>query len=460
MKVQLICALVFLVGCTSVDQMQNTNQSTAQENIVTTNNKEIEVLVETDELKKVISDITKTPREANSKGETDAVEYISKFMSDLGYISEVQEFDYYKIKAEDFTKFEQNPSNTETLGKSKNIIFNSESYDTKKKDLIISAHYDTEPNTTGVIDNATGTVATLELAKIFSDENLPFNLKFVFFGCEENALSGSRYFVNNLSDNEKANILGVINIDMIGEMGGKQTQFNTSLAYPNVLTEMYTQQNSEEVVQLGLGGSSDEFFFSQALIPSMTITQSGISKSFELNDDIELLDFNEYKKTIENIGEFISKINLVDYDWILTNGVVNKQNIISNDDFKMIDIMALDENKYTLYNSYYKLVKPNGYTSVHCVEYQDKNGSKVTIEEINKPNDYVDYETFKIIDLKEITTDENVLEFYRDNCINLYYNKEEQRYLANYEYLNLNIIVSGDLTSVEFLEILKVISKF
>jgi aminopeptidase YwaD len=59
--------------------------------------------------------------------------------------------------------------------------------------VLIGAHYDTVPGTTGVDDNASGVTALLALAKY----NQNPNIRFVAFDGEEYNLSGSRYYIKN-----------------------------------------------------------------------------------------------------------------------------------------------------------------------------------------------------------------------------------------------------------------------
>ena len=51
--------------------------------------------------------------------------------------------------------------------------------------LIIGAHYDTTPNSPGANDNGSGVAAALVVAEELSDDELPFDLRFVLFGSEE-----------------------------------------------------------------------------------------------------------------------------------------------------------------------------------------------------------------------------------------------------------------------------------
>ena len=46
---------------------------------------------------------------------------------------------------------------------------------------------------------------------------MPYNIKFILFSGEEKYMLGSRWYVGNLSEDERKQIVGVINIDTIAE---------------------------------------------------------------------------------------------------------------------------------------------------------------------------------------------------------------------------------------------------
>ncbi|MHA2100963.1 MAG: M28 family peptidase [Candidatus Kariarchaeaceae archaeon] len=85
------------------------------------------------------------------------------------------------------------------------------------KQYIICAHYDDVPNATiapGADDNASGTAAVLEAARIFSQYVSDYTIIYALWDEEEQGLVGSNYYAQ-LAQSEGDSILGVINLDMI-----------------------------------------------------------------------------------------------------------------------------------------------------------------------------------------------------------------------------------------------------
>lgn len=85
----------------------------------------------------------------------------------------------------------------------------------KNKIIIVIAHHDSVASSMGAKDNATGSAALLEIARVlFSAGDVSAELRFISLGSEENGYHGSEYYVSTLSKAEKENILAVYNIDI------------------------------------------------------------------------------------------------------------------------------------------------------------------------------------------------------------------------------------------------------
>ena len=84
------------------------------------------------------------------------------------------------------------------------------------KTLIIGAHYDSV-DTPGANDNASGVAVMMESARILSKLDLKCNIRFIAFGSEEIDLQGARYYVRTLTTKEWGNIIGMVNLDMVGQ---------------------------------------------------------------------------------------------------------------------------------------------------------------------------------------------------------------------------------------------------
>lgn len=93
----------------------------------------------------------------------------------------------------------------------------------------------------GADDNATGVAALMEVARILSGLELPFDLEFALFSGEEIGRLGSIDYVDKCDRACSDRILGVINMDMIGYSAG-----GTGLV---VLTDFYSGWLADLVIE-------------------------------------------------------------------------------------------------------------------------------------------------------------------------------------------------------------------
>ena len=82
--------------------------------------------------------------------------------------------------------------------------------------LIIGAHFDTTPNSSGANDNGSGVAVVSVLAQELADDEMPFDLRFILFGAEETGLNGSFHYVRELGPHERPRIMAMINVDAVG----------------------------------------------------------------------------------------------------------------------------------------------------------------------------------------------------------------------------------------------------
>ncbi|MEL7533499.1 MAG: M28 family peptidase, partial [Bacteroidota bacterium] len=97
-----------------------------------------------------------------------------------------------------------------------NLIGQQSGIEDQKQVYIIDAHYDGVPNTPGADDNATGTVGVLEAARVLSPYLSEKSIRYLAFDLEEDGLLGSFAYVNNGGLPADDNVLGVLNLEMIG----------------------------------------------------------------------------------------------------------------------------------------------------------------------------------------------------------------------------------------------------
>jgi Zn-dependent M28 family amino/carboxypeptidase len=99
----------------------------------------------------------------------------------------------------------------------KNIIAETKEGD-EARVVVVGAHLDSVIDGPGMNDNASGSATILEIAKKFAEMSYVSHnkLRFIWFGAEEFGLLGSEFYVNSLTEDEKKQILAMLNFDMLG----------------------------------------------------------------------------------------------------------------------------------------------------------------------------------------------------------------------------------------------------
>ncbi len=186
----------------------------------------------------------------------------------------------------------------------KNLIASKIGYAHPNTYYILGAHYDNLPTSLtapGADDNASGTAAVLECARVFSNYNFPYTIQFAFWDEEELGLLGSADYVPNIISMDDT-LLGYVNLDMLGWDGNNDTVADLNvrpvgnslqLADKAIWCDsVYNIQLKLHVVNPGHGGTDHTSFWNNGL------TAIGIDEEYDN-------DFNPYWHTIaDSLGQF------------------------------------------------------------------------------------------------------------------------------------------------------------
>ncbi|MGL6175035.1 MAG: M20/M25/M40 family metallo-hydrolase [Cellulosilyticaceae bacterium] len=176
------------------------------------------------------------PRISGTEEEYEAAEYISGEFEKLGYKVEIQEFQYTSGGQ---TKTSWNVEAIRTPD-------GNDEADTDEI-VYVTAHYDSVAKAPGANDNASGVAAMLEIANSIKDLDIDREVRFVACGSEEVSLRGSKAYVNNLTEEEKARSVGSFNMDMVATDYGPASELAvyTSNGKRNAVTDAVAEAGSE-----------------------------------------------------------------------------------------------------------------------------------------------------------------------------------------------------------------------
>lgn len=240
-------------------------------------------------------------RLTGSKGETKAAIYLYEKLVNWGLKTSILPFEYgYRKNPHD-----ENSAKEQIIGK--NVI----GYLDNKADktIIIGAHYDhlglnehhnsTLANSDGQIhngadDNASGTAAVLEIARMFST-NLATekaNYIFAFFSGEEDGLVGSKAFAETI--HSYPNPVAMINMDMVGRLNADKALtvggVGTSPIFGK-LVEQYKPAGVNIAIDSSGTGPSDHTSFYLKDIPVLFLFTGTHEDYHKPGDDEEKINY-------------------------------------------------------------------------------------------------------------------------------------------------------------------------
>lgn len=204
-----------------------------------------------------------------------AAEYIRERFEEYGYTPETQYFN-------------------DNLGE--NIIATKVGTVYPEKKYIICAHYDSHCydsiRAPGADDNASGTAAVLEIARLLQGINFDYTVHFITWDEEETGLWGSAFYVEQALLNGD-DIVGVVNLDMIGyDANNDGVYMITYDSLSNVFKEEFLSVALAYYPSLeykrGVSGS-DQYSFMEHGYKAIGITEDLVD------------DFNEYYHSIFDI---------------------------------------------------------------------------------------------------------------------------------------------------------------
>jgi hypothetical protein len=171
--------------------------------------------------------------------------------------------------------------------------------------IVVGAHYDhlgyrakngevTVFN--GANDNASGTAAVLEIARLLSqrEQKLPRTVLFIAFSAEERGLVGSFFYVKHpVLPLEKT--VAMVNLDMVGCMEGSRIMASGS-GTSKLLARMVSRVSREHEFNLiempgSIGGSDHIAFYTHEVPVVHFITTGGWKDYHKPTDDVETLDY-------------------------------------------------------------------------------------------------------------------------------------------------------------------------
>ncbi|QOW10939.1 M28 family peptidase [Kaistella flava (ex Peng et al. 2021)] len=197
-----------------------------------------------------------------------------------------------------------------------------------EKTLAFSAHFDhigTSENTedkvfNGADDNASGVTAIIGLADYFKTKKSDFSLMYIAFNGEEKGMKGSKAIVEipDLQEQQQ-NIAALFNFEMIATVSqfGPNTLYMTGDEFSDLdelfnekaVNNLKIQPDPYKKQQLFYRSDNVSFVKKKIIAHSLSTVDMTKAKHYhQLNDDLEIVDFDNLTQIINNFGKTIEKL--------------------------------------------------------------------------------------------------------------------------------------------------------
>lgn len=330
-------------------------------------------------VKKLLSEFAVESRHLSESGRDNAAKFIVNKLQSRGWNVTQEEFPVYRYK-DIFSEPYNISENGDSVGTGNNIIAELPNFDKNKPTLILSAHYDTTKDNVGIIDNGSGTAFLLSSGEWLSDFDRDFNLRLVFFDVEESRMYGSKYYLEQLSDEERSKIIADINFDVIG---GNHLSVGTVNGFENALSIYLERLAKVESDLSDKGSSSDSDPFMHWQIPAVTYIDLSLPiDPCENSSYIDHVSDESFETLASQLADIINGFDIDEFTAMKNSQIKTDYNGKNIDNIykAMANISIKGFRTAKLYTAVYE----NGISSCFCCDYASEDGRSFTIRSLSE----------------------------------------------------------------------------
>ncbi len=182
--------------------------------------------------------------------------------------------------------------------------------------IVIGAHYDSVDKAPGASDNASGTAVVLELARMFNAVPTNKEIRFLFFGAEEEGLHGSEKYVSALTKDEIKRSVAMFNLDMVGSADAGDLSIQTIDGSDNAVTKAASKANEAlngDPIETDFGDRSDHTPFHNAGIDAALFIYDPVEEWYHTPEDtIEKLSKDRLLNVAKIVGTSVFELTFSD----------------------------------------------------------------------------------------------------------------------------------------------------
>ncbi len=196
----------------------------------------------------------------------------------------------------------------EYMGTSQNVVLDMPGE--VDEHIVFTAHYDSTPLSQGAYDNMSGSIGLLGIAEHFAKNPHRYGLRFVWCGCEERGLLGSKAYCA-AHEEELSKIVLNINLDMIGCIMGKFIACATAEEKLVNYIEYFAAEMGHEIKVSQDVYSSDSTPFADRGVPAISFARTSPNNTATIHnsyDTMKLMNGAQMAEDIDFLIAFTSRM--------------------------------------------------------------------------------------------------------------------------------------------------------
>ncbi len=174
--------------------------------------------------------------------------------------------------------------------------------------IVFTAHYDSTPLSQGAYDNMSGSIGLLGIAEHFAKNPHRYGLRFVWCGCEERGLLGSKAYCT-AHEEELSKIILNINLDMIGCIMGKFIACATAEEKLVNYIEYFAAEMGHEIKVSQDVYSSDSTPFADRGIPAISFARTSPNNTATIHNSYDTMKLMNGAQMVEDIDFLVAFAN-------------------------------------------------------------------------------------------------------------------------------------------------------
>ena len=174
--------------------------------------------------------------------------------------------------------------------------------------IVFTAHYDSTPLSQGAYDNMSGSIGLLGIAEHFAMNPHRYGLRFVWCGCEERGLLGSKAYCT-AHEEELSKIILNINLDMIGCIMGKFIACATAEERLVNYIEYFAAEMGHEIKVSQDVYSSDSTPFADKGVPAVSFARIAPNNTATIHNSYDTMKLMNGAQMAEDIDFLVAFAN-------------------------------------------------------------------------------------------------------------------------------------------------------